>query len=360
VESARLWYDKLTADLKSIGFAEKKADKCVLNRAERDGSQTTVVIHVDDLLVTAKTEQQIDKLLVQLGDLGYNKLDVMRGKTLQYLGMVFDFTQSGKLKISMPGYTNDVLDFFSEIVGKSSTPAAEDLFKVDSNSPALDQHNKDYFHSGTAKLLYMAKRARPDILTAISFLARRVQQPTQQDLSKLIRVVQYLRSTAEMGLTLEADENITVYAYVDASYGVHSDMRSHTGAIISIGKGAVYSKSSVQKLNTKSSTEAELVGLSDASGQVLWTKQFLEEQGYKIGAAKIFQDNKSTIQLIANGQSNNERTRHIAIRFFYLTDKVKQNLIKVEYMPTSEMIADFLTKPLQGQQFKKLRAQLLN
>lgn len=90
-------------------------------------------------------------------------------------------------------------------------------------------------------------------------------KPQKQDLRKLERTIQYLRFTKDLGLVLEIDDPTQVYAYVDASYGVHSDMKSHTGSVISLGKGTIYGKSSTQKLNTKSSTESELVGLSDSA-----------------------------------------------------------------------------------------------
>ena len=113
-------------------------------------------------------------------------------------------------------------------------------------------------------------------------------------------------------------------------------------------------------MNTTSSAEAELVALADSSGQVLWTREFLIHQGYNIGAAIIKEDNQSAIQLIQNGKSNSARTRHIAVRYFFLTDRIKSGEISVEYLNTSDMIADILTKPLQGNMFKILRALLLN
>jgi hypothetical protein len=76
--------------------------------------------------------------------------------------------------------------------------------------------------------------------------------------------------------------------------------------------------------------------------------------------ATMFQDNKSTIQLIKNGQSNTERTRHIAIRYFFIKDRITSGEIQVLYKPTLEMTADIMTKPLTGNLFKKLRDQLLN
>ena len=111
---------------------------------------------------------------------------------------------------------------------------------------------------------------------------------------------------------------------------------------------------------TKSSTEAELVRTNDAIGQKVWTRNFLISQGYNITPATILEDNLSTISLVKNGKSNSERTRHIAIRFFFLSDKMNEKEIKIEYVRTFEQIADILTKPLQGEAFITLRNMLLN
>ena len=130
--------------------------------------------------------------------------------------------------------------------------------------------------------------------------------------------------------------------------------------MITLGAGAIFVKSSKQKLNAKSSTEAELIGLSDALGQVIWTRHFLQAQGYDMGPATVFQDNMSTIHMVRNGAPTSERSRHVNIKFFFAKDRVDSGEIKVEYCPTEDMLADLFTKPLQGEQFRKLRALLLN
>ena len=116
-----------------------------------------------------------------------------------------------------------------------------------------------------------------------------------------------------------------------------------------------------QKLNTRSTAEAELVGADDAITQVLWTKLFMEAQGYQIKKNILYQDNKSTILLEENGKkSSGKRTRHLNIRYFFLTDQVEKNKVKIEYCPTENMIADYMSKPLQGKKFKEFRKQILN
>jgi hypothetical protein len=94
-----------------------------------------------------------------------------------------------------------------------------------------------------------------------------VKNPDSDDYKKLTRVIQYLRGTQDLTLTIEPADHPNWW--VDSSYAVNSDMCSHSGIMMTLGKGAMYSSSTKQKLNTKSSTEAELVGIDDAMGQVM-------------------------------------------------------------------------------------------
>jgi hypothetical protein len=138
-------------------------------------------------------------------------------------------------------------------------------------------------------------------------------------------------------------------------------MRSHTGGVLSLGKGAIYATSTRQKVATKSSTEAELVGVSDVLSQVIWTRYFLEAQGYTVKDSIVYQDNQSAMLMEKNGRaSSGKRTRHINIRYFFVTDRVENRELSIEYCPTGEMIADFFTKPLQGTPFRTFRDWIMN
>ncbi len=128
--------------------------------------------------------------------------------------------------------------------------------------------------------------------------------------------------------------------------------KPHWGSVLTLGKGAVCATSCRQKLGTKSSTEAELVGVSDILPQVIWTRYFLEAQGYAVNESVVYQDNQSAILLEKNGRaSSSKRTRHINMRYFFVTDRVANGEISIEYCPTKTMLADYFTKPLQGIQF---------
>ncbi len=120
------------------------------------------------------------------------------------------------------------------------------------------------------------------------------------------------------------------------------------------------SKSSKQKLNTKSSTEAEVVGASDYVPNSIWAAHFLEHQGYVLKRSIFHQDNQSAMKMERNGRSScGQKSRHIDIRYFFIKDRVDSGEIDIVHCPTEMMVADFFTKPLQGALFRKLKSVIM-
>ena len=164
-----------------------------------------------------------------------------------------------------------------------------------------------------------------------------------------------------MPLTLRADGTNIVKWLVDGSHAVHPDMHSQKGGTMSLGKVAIIRTSIKQKMNTKSSTETELIAADDLMPHILWTKYFLNWQGYNAKDTILYQDNKSAILLKKNGnKSSIKRTKHIAIRYYFITDRVKADELNIEYCPTGDMVADYFTKPLQGNKFYQFCKEIMN
>jgi hypothetical protein len=357
IESAKLFYENISKVLLDFGFVKNEYDPCVFNKTMYD-KQCTIVIHVDDLKISCANSRGVDDVIKELTKV-YGSINVHQEDVIDYLGMDFDYSKPGVVKISMTTMVDQVVEEL-QIKDTVRTPASVDLFHQDEKSTQLEKEKKEKFHSVVAKLLYMAKRARPDILAAVSFLTTRCVSPSEQDWNKLLRIGKYLHGTRELSLSLAADNQISLNAYIDASFACHPDGKSHTGEMMTLGKGAVFSRSSKQKLVSKSSTEAELIALSDGLSQVLWTKNFLGSQGYDTGSAVVHQDNQSTIVLANKGRSTTNRTRHIAIRYFFVKDRIESKDIKVVYTSTDKMVADFFSKPLQGHAFENHRAAIMN
>jgi hypothetical protein len=161
-------------------------------------------------------------------------------------------------------------------------------------------------------------------------------------------------------LTLAADGTGVLSWYVDASFAVHPDMKGHSGGAMTMGTGFPLDKSTKHRLNTRSSTESEIVAVDDLIPQILWVRLFLKAQGFTVSDNILYQDNKSAMLLETNGRaSSSKRTRHIEIRYYYVADRVAKGDLRVVWCPTDEMIADFLTKPLQGKAFVKFRDLLM-
>lgn len=210
------------------------------------------------------------------------------------------------------------------------------------------------------KGMFVAKRARPDILPGITFLSSRVRQPNEGDWRKLVKIMGFLKETQDEVMHLSADDQCCINWHIDASFAVHPDMKSHTGATMTLGKGAIMSISCKQKVNTRSTTESELVAVDDALSKVIWTKLFVTAQGFKV-KNRVWRDNTSTMKLELNGKaSSGTRTRHYNIKYFYITDLIKRGEVEIKYCPTDEMIADFMTKPLTGEKFVYFRKQIMN
>ena len=160
-------------------------------------------------------------------------------------------------------------------------------------------------------------------------------------------MVCYLRGTIDKKLITEVDDILNMQAYVDASYAVHSDVKSYTRVEVSWGTGFLLSKSTKQKLNTVSSTEAEIVGTGDFLKNIIWARHFLQAQGFDMNSTKMYQDNMSAMKIEKNGQvSLTKRSRHVNVRYY--KDRLESNDIKVEHCNTDEMVADFFTKPFPG------------
>jgi hypothetical protein len=267
----------------------------------------------------------------------------------------------------MENYVDELLKFCEIHEDASSTvPAAPYLFNIRDDVQLLDKKDKDLYHTVVAKLLYLSKRVRLDILLANSVFCTRVKEPTIDDQNKLIKALEYLNCTKHLGKIMrpKAGEPLVVEVHVDSSHGVHTaDGRGQAGGVIGFkGECVLAAETSKHSIAAKSSAESELISVSDKLSPGIWQLNFMIGQGYvDIKPLILFQDNTSTIAMMLKGKSTSKRTRHINIRYFFVKDRIEVTKeVEVQYLPTDEMVADILTKPLQGEKFRYLRKKLLN
>jgi hypothetical protein len=128
-----------------------------------------------------------------------------------------------------------------------------------------------------AQILFISSRVQRDVQTTVTFLTTRIKKPDEDDWGKLKRLMRYLRVTKHKKLELTVDNISFLKWWVDADC-----CKGHTGAMMSLGKGAMISFLHKHKLNVRSSTEGELVSIHDALSTILWARYFIESQGYTV------------------------------------------------------------------------------
>ena len=279
-----IFYNKLTTQLTEWGFKMNPYDECTFNKTV-NGEQLTMQFHVDDLKASHKDPRVLSDLMSELRSTfgKEDELSETTGNAHEYLGLTINYFAPGKVAIAMFEYLEDMIVEAEERQGELSCknnqcPCSDKIFKVNDESKRVDHEAKEFMRRITARLLFAAKRGRPDILPTVAFLCTRVSDPTEEDLKKLNKLLSHAKQSMHAPLILGGNESGTLRWNIDASYAVHPDMRSHAGASFALGNGSIISISAKQKINTKSSTEAELVAVDDAMTLVLWAKYFLNHK----------------------------------------------------------------------------------
>jgi len=165
------------------------------------------------------------------------------GSKHSFLGMNIEFPGDGTVTIDTNNYFREVIEDFQReghvIVGTNATPAAPNIFNTTRKNTPRSVEIADIFRSTVAKLLWASQRSRLDLSFAVTFLCSRLNCATEGDWEKLRKILGYLKGTIHMKRKLSGFNLHTMYTWVDASYAVHPDMRSHTGGALSFGVGAL-------------------------------------------------------------------------------------------------------------------------
>jgi hypothetical protein len=355
--------------LRKDGFVPLISDPCVYIKKD-PGGFVIAMVHVDDIAFAGTSTALIEKAKQALRET-YN-ISVTENMH-QYLGMQIIRDRANRtISIHQEGFISAMCERFWNYMTQDddfapSTPMLSEDYMYGYPSevtPYLNAPAVDCVHDYQAmvgSLRYLADHTRPDILWAVSYCSRRASAPTRMDVQKAAYVINYVRSTGQLGLKFHSGEGVVLYGTVDASYACHKDRKSHTGFTLHIGKssGSVITLCKKQPIITDSSTYAELVGTHTAAKEILWARNFLSELGFpQTKPTVLFEDNLSTIAVIKQS-GNMNRTKHIDLRFNHIREIVAQGSIQVVHLSTKEMTADILTKPLTKAPFCYLRRKIL-
>jgi hypothetical protein len=348
IQSGQLWYTKIKKVLRREGYIETPTDQCIFRKVS-GLTLCILILYVDDILLFADDTEinRVEEFMKK----EFKWITVDKNNHQSYLGMNIN-VEKHCIKINMLYYTQQLLDQFPP-KQVYLTPAVKESFKNSSTERLLDPNGQKVFHTVVAKLLYLAKRARPDILTAVSFLCTKVTKPTTEDQQKLSRVMGYLQQSVDYEYIINPTKPLRVIAYIDAAFANHDDSKSHSGVAIFVAGVLVYSVSKKQTCVTKSPTESELVALSDYVGFIELFQEFVSFMvSEKLPTPIIHQDSTSVITLVTQG-GGVTRTRHLRNRMHLVKEAVDDKRLDIRHCKTINMIADGFTKPLEGVAFKQ-------
>ncbi|KAH9113412.1 hypothetical protein AeMF1_012380 [Aphanomyces euteiches] len=237
-----------------------------------------------------------------------------------------------------------------------ATPQAQGTATDDIH--AEDTRNVPY-QSLVGALQYLVSATRPDIANSVRYLSSHNHDHNQTHWRMAKRVLKYLKGTSDKALTFQGTLTGQPVAFCDADFANDlNDSKSVTGFVVMLAGAAVVYASKKQSLVGQSTTEVEFIAAAEAAKSIIWLAELLTElRCTSNGPITLFVDNQSAIQ-VAQRTSAHGRTKHIRLRYHFLKDLVSEGMIHLEYINTTEQIADTLTKSLVPTRFVKLRAML--
>lgn len=363
-QAARQFYKRLDDILTVIGYTRLAADWAIWFHA--DGA--FIAVHVDDMFVAGSIEQMNAAYKELSSHLRLKDLGEMK----KYLGLSIEFDQ-GVFRISQGHYARKILaEFDSMNVYTAPTPMVEGEKWDTEDSELLTPTLHERYRSAIGMLLYLMHGSRPDLSFAVIKLSQFSSKPRMIHWEGVKRVFRYLRGTLDravvLGVKYGAEPGMSDIAprmmenaligYFDAAHADNGNKRSTCGYLFTLYGGMISWATKVQKTIALSSTEAEYMSGTEATREAVWLKGLLDAIFHPKYSPYVLRwpielrgDNQGALAL-ANNPQFHQRTKHIELRHRFISDMVAKGIVRVTYVPTSDMLADSLTKPLRKELHK--------
>lgn len=295
-----------------------------------DDLTLNVAIYVDDFLIFYANESVFGKLKNFLKQALALKMKEI-GEAMECIGIHISRTNDS-IALSQKRYIEQLVERF-EMHGCKAVKTPGDpneklsvAMVTESNDLTGRVPHKELIGS----LLYVAQITRPDIAFCVNNVSRFNSKHTEEHWQSALRILKYLKYASDI-----------------------DRRRSCTGFVVKYAGAAISWHSRRQELVALSSTEAEYIALSTSVKELLWIRQLINELTNKITyPIKVYCDNTSAITL-AKSDAYRERTKHIDVRFHHIRENVERARIAISFVSTNDMLADVLTKALNGEKNKK-------
>jgi hypothetical protein len=354
-QSARVWNQRIRKKLNESGMIVTESDHSVWVSQDRN---LILALYVDDIVLFARDMQAIQWMKGILNT-NFNMKDL--GPISTVLGIRVRRDRARKvLWADQSHYVKDILKEFQYENSKPLQVPADgyEYFQpVGVNDVAYEPPAK--YQRALGELNWLVRGTRADLAFVVHKLSQHCHNPCVRHWKGVQQVFRYLKSSQALTLRYERDSK-ELLGYSDTDYASDaSDRKSTMGYAFVLSGAAVTWASRKQQTVSTSTTEAEYVGLCNAAKEAVWIRNFLRDVGrseYASGthATRILGDNQGALRLVANPEFH-ARSKHIDVQHHYVRELLENNTISVDYIRTSEMAADCLTKPLKKVQ---LRANL--
>ena len=344
-------------------FERLMSDQCIYRYTDSEGREMIFLSYVDDIICSTTSVQLRDRFFEHL----QKTWKITKEGTLDRF-LAVNFSQSKdkwSWRANMSSYISKIAARFGLTETRQYKTPMEPgfhLVEADFEVPPTEDM-KTEMRSLIGSIGYATVALRYDTAYAVSVLSRYLAKPCKKVIDAAKRVIMYLMSTHDFYLEWRSSDeeiergvaNILVGA-VDASFAADAmTRRSHGGYINFINSGPVSWKSGLQPIVTLSSCESEYVALCAEVCEVKYLRNLIGELGYEQKEATlIWEDNKAAILIAEQTGSSAGRCKHIDTRFRFVSEAIKDRVVRVRYTPTDTNVADLFTKPLSTAVFERL------
>jgi hypothetical protein len=363
-QAGRTWNKKLDGFLTRIGFLRTSADPCIY--LKRVGDRLIIAgIHVDDILLVYNDDELLQDLIKSL-KAEWDITDL--GEPTVLLGMrIRRDPVSGSISLDQEEYIRETLRMYNMANCKSSDlphqvnlPLTKEMCPSTKEEVCEMSNIKALYGELIGRLLWISRNTRPDIAHSVGVLCRFIANPGLRHWNAAKLVLRYLSGTNTTGIlykrNLTEKKVFKVHAFSDADWAGDPDTRRSISANVFIAaNGPIAWRSTLQRKPSQSSCESEYVSQAAAANTATWLRQLLKDLGFPVDKPmEIFGDNQGSISIAQNHRAD-PRSRHIEVKMHLQRHLVEEGHIKITYVPTSEMVADSLTKPINAPKFKWCR-----
>ncbi|CAL9003639.1 unnamed protein product [Prunus brigantina] len=349
-QAPRAWYSRIEAYFIKEGFSKCPFEHTLFIKTAKAGKILIVCLYVDDLIFTGNDEVMFEQFKRSMM-LEFDMTDL--GNMRYFLGIEVIQKPNG-IFMCQRKYAQEVLDRFNMGQCNSVHNPMVPGFKLTRDEGGAKVDNTLYKQM-VGSLMYLTA-TRPDLMYTVSLIRRYMEHPTETHLLAAKRILRYVKGTIDFGVFYKKGGDGELIGYTDSDYaGDQDDRKSTSGYVFMMNSGAVSWSSKKQPVVTLSTTEAEFIAAASSTGQVVWLRRILSCLNLRqIGPTVVYCDNVSTIKLSKNPVMHG-RSKHIDVRFHFLRNLVKDEVVELLQCSTQEQVADVMTKPLKLEVFQKLR-----